>query len=47
MRIGLDLRKSSDPAEREALARKADLLGVWAVLVGGGPSGLKFLKLRL
>ena len=39
MRIGLDLRKSSDPAEREALARQADLLGVWAVLVGGGPSG--------
>ena len=39
MRIGLDLRKSSDPAEREALARKADTLGVWAVLVGGGPSG--------
>lgn len=37
MRIGLDLRTVTDPAERHRLATEADRLGLWAVLVGGEP----------
>jgi Luciferase-like monooxygenase len=34
MRLGLDLR-SLPPSEREAVARQADALGFWAVLIDG------------
>lgn len=37
MRIGLDLLKVANHADRLALAVEADRLGLWAVLVGGKP----------
>lgn len=37
MRLGLDLRPIVDPDRRQRLAIEADRLGLWAVLVGGGP----------
>ncbi len=34
MRIGLDLRSTANPDERQRLAIEADRLGLWAVLIG-------------
>ena len=39
MRLLLDLRKISEPAERERLAREADGHGIWGVVVTGPRGG--------